>query len=241
MKKFFCLAGLWAIISAILCADTYVKFKEHVGSFYVYGLNRPAMSEEMELWIGDKKMTYILGPRVLLVDTEKDTLSIMDNRTKTYVEAPLPFDPSQIFSEETLTQFLTRQLSCTVTPTKETKQIGKWNCKKHQIEEKMFYGGMYMHLVKYNVWATEDISDIPANFFDLFIQFERFRNPYFMTDAYIQEFKKISGFPILYEGVLHQHGAQRTYKFEATEIATKYPPEDIYTIPADYIRKEKLR
>jgi len=225
------------LFSTILTADVYITIKEQRSAFYDGGRSFPAEDSIREQWIGEDKIAAIVDNLHFIFDLKENGM-IMINRSKEfYVETPLPLDMSKLLDEQFYARVLMFQTQGTVKKTEETRKIGKWDCRKYEIETWIeFEGGRVNETIR-QVWVT---TDVPFNL----EKFKRTNANAYKLNNYGEELilalKEMKGYQILSETTTYSRGDERKSSQEVIEILEKEPPEEIYSIPEGFTKKEKL-
>ncbi len=233
MKKALLLSSLIALTVAIAAsADNYLVQKKHTDAFKMMGKTMPAQDEQSIMWSSNDKMC--LNPdkdTVSIIRLDKKVLWVIYKKKKKYSE--LNLDSLAIMANSVKNEMAglpgmdkMMNVSATVTPTTETKQIGKWNCTKYLISSIM-----PMTSVETVSWNSTDINVD----YDAYAKMKNFASavmPGF--GEMIKEFQKIKGFPVFSESVSKVMGNELKSSEELIEISEKAAPEGIYEIPAGF-------
>ncbi len=99
MKKLFACLALVLVAALSLSADVYVKMKTHTDAVNVMGQTKPASDSFTEQWIGEDKFAMI-GDQSVVIDLKKNLGYIIDHKTKSYLEMPLPLDMMKLLPPE---------------------------------------------------------------------------------------------------------------------------------------------
>lgn len=234
MKKLFLVCLATAVAAPALAADVYVKTAVRTAPVTVMGQTTPARDDVNETWIGATKMATLSGSTATIVDLDRSVMAIINHREKSYVEAPLPFDLSKMLPPEAAPMAAMMQVKVTVTPTGETKKIGRWDCTRYDATVTAM--GMPMKL---QIWATTqvpfDLQAFMTKMMPAVVQGQM------MVDAAsLQEFAKIKGFQIATETTGEMMGAKIHSTTEVVEMAEKAAPAGTYQVPAGYTKKATL-
>ena len=104
-------------------ADVYVKLESHTDSYYYGGITYPEENEIGETWIGADTFVYITERRSVVVNLNTNILLFINHLDSSYVETKLPFDWTNLVSEEMAGRLNMYQTTGTVKESEETK---KW-------------------------------------------------------------------------------------------------------------------
>jgi hypothetical protein len=225
MKKALFLSSLIALTAAItVSADNYLVQKKHTDAFKMMGQTVPAKDEQSVMWSSSDKMC--LNPdkdTVSVIRLDKKVLWVIYKKNKKYSE--LDLDALAAMADVPGMGNM-MNVSATVTPTTETKQIGKWNCTKYQISSTM-----PMTTIETVSWNSTDIKVD----YDAYTKMKNFASavmPGF--GEMIKEFQKIKGFPVFTESVSKIMGNEVKSSEELIEISEKAAPAGIYDIPSGF-------
>lgn len=233
MKKALFLLSLVALTAAItVSADNYLVQKKHTDAFKMMGQTVPAKDEQSVMWSSGDKMC--LNPdkdTISIIRLDKKVLWVIYKKSKKYSE--LNLDSLTAMANKVKNEMADMpgmgnmmNVSATVTPTTETKQIGKWNCTKYQI-----ISTMPMTSVETVSWNSTDIKVD----YDAYAKMKNFSSA--MMPGFndmIKELQKIKGFPVYSESVSKIMGNELKSSEELIEISDKAAPEGIYDIPSGF-------
>jgi hypothetical protein len=213
-------------------ADTYIKQKTHTDGFSMMGQQQPPKDDTIEQWIGDNQMATITGHQAVIVDLTKSVVLMVNNRNKSYVEMTLPLDMSKYLPAQ-MAQMM-GATKVTVTPNGQTQQVGEWQCDGYDMT-------MDMMMMKLNskIWASKTVSfdwqGMAEKLMPLVMQASMRLN-----DESLQELAKIKGVQIKSETSMEMMGTAVKMSQEVLEISTKPAPAGVYTVPADYTKKDQF-
>ncbi len=221
-------------ITGIVCADLYMKQKQHTDSYTVANKTEPAKDEVISIWIGDKGLRSAGPQQSVLIRLDKSTVYVIDNDKKSYSEIPFTLFESAGSAPqmEGLPDFVVNMMKMTasVTPTDETKTIGKYNCKKYiqKLENSMMKS-------ETNLWVTKDI---PVNV----TLYKKYLTAILASSAGMKqmlgdlskELNKIDGVYVYSSTVSTVMNNQLKSTTEIIEIKEDTAPAETYEIPAKY-------
>ena len=234
MKKYFAFLAIVFVAALSLHADIYVKMNTHTDAMAIMGQNTPAKDTVVEQWIGDDKFASVSGDQAYVLDLKKNMGYIINNKSKTYVETPLPLDMTKLLPPEASAFAGMMKWTVAVTPTTETKKIGQWNCTAYDVNVTMMGMGMKMR-----VWASTDVP-FDVNSFVTKIYANLVKGQMMMDDASVKEMMKIKGFQIASDMSGDIMGAKMHTTSEVAEISKKTPPAGVYAVPAGYTKTATL-
>lgn len=235
MKKFFISMMVLAFLFSFAWADIHIKTKIHSDAVTIMGQTQPERNEVSEQWIGDDRYASHSSDNSIIIDLKKNILYFLDHQGKSYVETTLPLDLSTLLPPEMVQMMSMMKMTVTVNPTGQTRTIGSWKCSGYEVNISMM-----MMPMKMTVWAT---TDVPFNV-DQFM--DKFYTPFLklqlrMDDQSLAEMRKIKGYWISSETTGEVMGAKIRSTMEVTEISKASPPPDVYAIPANYRKTDRIR
>lgn len=225
------------VLGNFASADIYIKEVVQTNTYVDGKLISSKQTAVNELWIGDKKITYITPPRILIVDLEEKQISIVNRGARTYVEAALPLDISKLLSEQVKLRFKMHKTTGTVKETGDIKKIMNKNCNGYEVNFQEMYGDTVRGKIKFKVWATTDVS-FDWGIYDIMLQ--NMRIIFNRDEQYRDELRKIKGIQMRLEMTTEQDGTTVNNVEEIVEISEKQPPAGIYSAPSGFTRKDKL-
>jgi hypothetical protein len=237
MKKLILILTVIFVSFAFLSADVYIKTKIHTDAFEMMGQKQPAKDQMTEQWIGETQVAQVSEDNRMVVDLNKNVMYMIYPKTKTYVEAQLPIDMSKLLPPQAAQMASMMKMTVTVTPTGESKMVGKWNCKGYDINM-----NFTMMAMKMKAWATTDVPFDWQSYQDKLM-------PALMKiggatmgfdENAINEFKKIKGMQVASEMTMSVMGQNMKTTTELLEMSKKPAPAGIYSVPAGYTKQEKL-
>ncbi|UCH85160.1 MAG: hypothetical protein JSW50_05575, partial [Candidatus Latescibacterota bacterium] len=128
MKAVLVILAVILVCAGGASADVCFKQHAHTDEYYYGGGVNEAEDQNIEVWFGDKNMAYITENRSIVIDLAAQKLTWVNHNDSTYAETTLPFDWTNIATEETV-QWLGRYPRMgKVTATEETKKINGRQC-----------------------------------------------------------------------------------------------------------------
>jgi hypothetical protein len=215
--------------------DYYVKIIEHRDSFYDGGEITAPQDVTIEMWIGDTRFAYISSTRNFLFNYDKDSLTVINKTQKAYFTIPLPMDMKKYLDSTQILRMY--KIMGTVKETGEEKIINNRKCKGYEIENYIIRDDAHIYDAENKYWVTNDVPFNLNTYYKSYYNINRFTN---YENDYLKEIDKIKGFTLKTEIIIYQRGDKITRQREAVEIIKKTPGNDVYTIPADYKKKEKI-
>lgn len=235
MKKFLISMMVLACLCSFAWADIHIKTKSHSDAVTIMGQTQPERNEVSEQWIGDDRYASHGSDSSIIIDLKKNMLYFLDHQDKSYVETTLPLDISKLMPPEMVQMMSMMKMTVTVNPTGQTKTIGSWKCSGYEVNISMM-----MMPLKMMVWATTDVPFNVDQFMDKFYP-HLLKLQFRLDDQSLAEMRKIKGYWISSETTGEVMGAKIHSTMEVTEISKASPPPNIYAIPADYRKTDKLK
>jgi len=237
MKKIILIILMGLVLGNFASADIYIKDVVKTNTYVDGKLISSKQIAVNELWIGDKKITYITPPRILIVNLEEKQMSVVNRSARTYVEAALPLDISKLLSEQVKLRFKMYKTTGTVKETGDIKKIMNKNCNGYEVNSQEMYGDAVRGKIKFKVWATTEVS-FDLGIYDIMLQ--NMRIIFNRDEQYRDELRKIKGIQMRLEMTTEQDGTTVNNVEEKAEISEKQPPAGIYSAPSGFTRKDKL-
>ena len=231
MKKSFLFFIMLIVTSSFIYSDVYIKREVHTDSYYEDGFMHPAVDRVIETWIGNKKMAYISNSRIIIVDLNKNLMFFINKNEKTYLEIPLPFELAKVVTKQIAPDLQFLAFSGTVETTKESKTIGRWRCRRYNING----SGPYVREIKAWVYPNPPFDMDTYN--KMNINVLKLHN---YDSNFIKEMQKIKGIEIGLDEIVYFRGSTRKRTNRILEISKKTPKTIPYSIPAGYEKRDKL-
>jgi len=223
---------MFLLVSFSSGADTYIKQVIQNKAYVLEGQEHEAREEIIETWIDKNRLAVHGQERSLIVLLDRKIIYYVDHVQKTYVEMTVPVDVNQYFPE-TLEQLM-GQVTVAVTPTEEFQKFEKRDCRMYEVDIDSF-----MISMKMRVWATLDVPFDGKSYLEEMFP-ELAKVTYLLTDNAVAELLKIEGFHYRTEIVLNFMGAEMETIQEVVEMARKSVPDNIYALPRNYTKKDRL-
>lgn len=227
MKKLLLVSILVLLSVTFLSADVYIKQQIKTSAF----MNQPAKDMLQEQWFGTNKIATITQDNSYAVNLNEKKFYLIYNKSKTYVEATLPLDISKLMPEQMagMMKGMMDSMTVSVQPNGQSKKILNWNAKGYDVKMNMM--GMDMKMV---FWAA---TDVPFDWKKLSsLSYELYKAQMKVGEKFINEFKKIEGFPIAYD--MEMMGMKMS--LTTVEISDKPSPAGVYAPPTGYTKKDKM-
>ncbi len=215
-------------------ADHVIKGKRHTDAVSIMGQTQPAKDEEVTTWMAKDKMRRDEGETTMLVRFDTKKIYMINHPDETYSEMDLPIDLEQVIPPEAKQMMDSMELSSTVTDTGETKTINDWTCKKYLVEIAVSMMGMSMPITM-GIWTSKDLG-VDADLYKKFYAETLSLNP--MFEDFIEEFKKMDGYPVRTEFSMKMMGAEQKQWEEVVSVEKMDAPAGTYDLPEGYTKTE---
>jgi hypothetical protein len=233
-------------------ADIYLKYKQHTDGFQMMGQTQPAKDVIQETWIAEDMTRTDDAGKSIIMRLDQKRIYFVDHQQKKYTDMPLEFekmadhamkDDEDMSAEDKqqAKQFMQgmmkgmSQMQVTVTETKETKKIGKWNCTKYIQKLTTVMGPSDTE-----IWATRDIR-VDTDLLNKMQAASMTMMPG-MEDSMTQvatEMKKIKGVAVLSVSTMAMMNTSVKTTRELLDYTEKKVPPDFFEPPKDY-RKAQM-
>lgn len=237
MKKTVFIAHVILILGSIAFADICIKeevWREEYSEGKKIGSEKEGTNE---LWIGKSRVSYSVPGNTLIVDLDKNQFVFIHHKSKTYVEATLPLDMTNVLSERLQARFRTQKTTGTVKETGETMKIMEKECKAYEVNMQELVGSVAVRDSVITVWATTDLS---FDWKGMDTLMENLRKIHNRDEKLRNELKKIKGIQMLLESAAEEGGAALKYVEKVVEMSEKEPPPSVYSVPPGYEKREKI-
>ncbi|NIO02190.1 MAG: DUF4412 domain-containing protein [Candidatus Latescibacteria bacterium] len=225
------------IAAPLAQADTFIKQKSHTDGYYYGGVNTPAVDRDIEIWIGDGKISYIHEHRKVVLDLNKNTLLFINRDDSTYAETALPLDWTNILSEQDAARVQMFQTDGLVEDTGKTRKINGRKCRCYDVSSWIMYEGTKYNERDVKIWVTTDVP-FDLNMYDeMTPHLLRLQN---YKDQFAKQLETVKGFSIASDEDVVIKGFTIKSTDEVLEIKEKEPPADAYSAPEGFTKKEKL-
>jgi len=228
------LAVLAAVsVATVAGADTKIVKKQHSDAYTVMGQAQPAHDETTTTWLAADRLRSDQGETSFIVRLDTSSLLVLDHEAKTFSEIKLPVDVSSLIPPEMaagMAKMMT--FTATVTPSDETKVIGKWKTRRFDI--KLSSPMLEMTSV---VWVTKDVDFDIASFTSMGEQILRMQPG---MAGIAEELRKIDGFQVRQDNVTKMTMGGNTEVRSSEEVVSVEDvpaPAGTYEPPADYQKR----
>lgn len=215
---------------SVLKADHVIKGKKHTDAFSMMGQSQPAKDEETTTWLGKDKMLRDEGEITTLIRLDKNKMYLINHSDKTYSEMDLPLDMEAALPPEAKQMMSSMDVSSKITDTGETQTINEWKCKKYLVEISVSMMGMSWP-IKMEMWTSDDLGIDMDQYKKLYAETLAL-NPMFQD--FVEEFKKMEGYPVVTEFSMEMMGAEQKYREEVFSVEKIDAPAGTYELPEGY-------
>jgi len=243
MKTFRRIPIAFAILASVMLvfssasADIFLKQKVHTDAFQMMGQTKPASDDISSIWIATDKIRIDNANQTTLIRMDKNVSYVIDHVKKTYFEMPMGGVPKSGDEDQAMGEAMSSMMGSfkvIVTPTGESKVVGKWNCKKYIQDLQTFMGPM-----KAEVWATEDIKIDAAQYMKFYTAALSKQSMGQAGNDAINEFKKIKGVMVLTTSTTTIMNTTIKSSTELLEYKEGNAPAGHFELPAGY-KKTKM-
>ncbi len=240
MKRLITIIAVVLVTFTFLSADIYIKQNQHTDAVSMMGQTQPAKDQIQEIWIADSKMATHTKDVSMLLDTGKKVMYMVNHGNKSYIEMALPVDISKYMPEQMrgMMESMMGSLKVTTTPNNGAKTIQAWKCNGYDVKMEMSMMGMPM-VMNMKVWASTDVPFDWEGVMKMMMD-NMMKAQMRLSDAAIQEMKKVKGYWIEVEMAMNMMGADVKSKTEVLEISKKSADANVYAVPEGYTKKDKM-
>ncbi len=227
MKKLLIVSMLVLFSVAFLSADVYIKQQTKTGAF----MGQPAKEFVQEQWFDYNRIATVSPENSFIVNMSEKKFVMINHGAKTYIETTLPLDMSALMPEQMagMMKSMMDGITVSVKPNGQSQKIMTWNAQGYDVIMNVM--GMEMKMV---FWAS---TEVPFDWKKLSaLSAELYKAQLRVGEKFIEEFKKIEGYPIATDMDVMGMKINMT----TLEIGDKTPPAGIYTAPAGYTKKDRL-
>lgn len=234
------LISLILLNSTFIFADIYMKQKTVTSGFSMMGQNQPGEEKIQEIWLTPDKIASISADEAMIMENNSNKMIFINHSNKSYYEMVMDMDAMASQSGEEMDEeekaamqnmmSAMGNIKITITPTNETKKIGKWNCKKYIQKMEIFTGPIVSEM-----WVTEQIK-IDYTQYAKFMTSMMSKMPG-MKQAmanYMKEIKKMKGVAVLTTSTNKIMGQEMKSSTELLEFKEEKAPASVFKIPAGY-------
>jgi hypothetical protein len=228
MKKLILIASIVVISFAFLHADVYIKQKTNTGAF----MGQPPKEIFSEHWLGANKMAVISPDTSMIMDLGANKLYMVYHKNKSFIETDLPLDMTKLMPEQMaqMMKGMMDGMTISVQPNGQTRKVLNWNSNGYDV--KITVMGME---IKMAFWACKDVPFDWKKYGSMYS--EVYKAQFRMGKKFMDEFKKVEGFPVATE--MDAMGMKVTTT--TVEINPKKAAgAGVYSVPAGYTKKDKL-
>lgn len=234
------LIGIFLLNATYLFADIYMKQKTTTSGFSMMGQTQPGEEKVQEIWLAKDKIATVSEDEAMIMENNSNKMIFINHTNKSYAEMVMDMDTIAAQSGEEMDEeekaamknmmAAMGNIKITITPTSETKKIGKWNCKKYIQKMEIFTGPIVSEM-----WVTNQIK----------IDYDQYAK--FMTSMiskmpgmkqamanYMQEIKKMKGVAVLTTSTNKIMGQEMKSSTELLEFKEGKAPANVFKIPAGY-------
>lgn len=227
------------LLSQTVSAAVYMKQRVTQSGM----MGQPGGTQVHEMWISGSKVRTDMGTQSIIMDLDRNVVIMLDHTEQTASE--MPMDMSKIMEEqmggessedrEGMQQMMQNmmKMTMTVTPTRETKKIGQWNCTRYNQTLQTAMG-----TINTEIWATEDIKiDMDVYQKSTMAMLKRQPGIGASMEDMAKEQQKIKGVQVLQKATGQMMGMNFESTTELLEAREAKAPDGIFSKPAGYKAK----
>lgn len=249
MKTIIIFLCVFILITMVVQADVYVKGTQNVETRYHHGSLYPEYDMVHEWWFGKNKLTFIrhefrnfegflIVPAMrITLDKERKHITVINLSEKTFVKIHLQMDLSSHIDQSLVERLNNYQINGIIKKTGKKKTIHQKVCEVYTVSEWIIFQKERFYDRERTIMVT---SDVPFNWQivnELYQWIRSFFNP---QKSYLLELKNLKGFLMAANNIRFSSGKQLKSSFRILKICQKEAPKNIYDIPKDFKKKEKL-
>ncbi len=232
------------LFSSGLMADVYMKQKSTTSGFQMMGQSQPGEEKIIEMWMTKDKIASISPTETSIMYAKDNKIVFINHTDKTWMEMVLSSDAMEgqmggkdmdKEDKEAFNKMMQgmSDIKITITPTSETKKIGKWMCKKYIQTVEMFTGPM-----KSEIWTTESLK-MDQELYTRFMSsmFAKMPGMDKSMGKYVKEMKKLKGVAVLTTMTHTIMGNDMTSTTELLDYKTGTAPAKIFKYPPPGYKK----
>ncbi len=211
-------------------ADFKVVQKNHTDAVKMMGHEQPARDIVSTTWIGDRMMRMDEGDSSFIVRLDRKKLYLVDHAEKKVTEVEIPIDISRYLPPQ-MQQMMAgmMKMSATVTPTDETRKVGRWTARKYLITI-----SSPMMSTKQVAWAAKDLGFDVSTYAAMAREIMKLQPG---MEEVVKELSKVEGMVVLQESTTTVMGSSVKSRQEVVSVETSGPPPGGYEPPSDYTRE----
>ncbi len=229
-----CCLGVLLAVAGGASADTKIVQQSHQGSIAIMGQLQPATDTERVLWIGEQRLSMTEGDTSFIVQTDTNTLLVIDHVQQTVSRVALPVDFEELLPPGVLDQMMPMlAFEVHVKPTDETKMVGPWKARRYDVTMDSQFS-----TVENTVWATQDVEVDWNHYRRLFHQIISLQPG---SQQMIEKLQAIDGLAVEESSVTRMKmagDAEITSRDITVSVETLDPPPGVYDPPAGYTEQE---
>ncbi len=237
VKALFAILIISLIQPSFAVADICVKHKSHTDGYYYGGRVYPEEDREAEVWIGDKKISYIHQHRTVILDLNENLLTFVNRDDSTYAETALPLEWMNLVPEQLILTLRRYQTYGVVRQTGETRVINGRNCKGYEVNSWLLIEGGRYNERDAEIWVATDVPFDLETFEEMEVHVLKLQNN---SDEFLKELGKIEGYEVASDTDIYIKGFSIRSTDEVVGMFEREAPAGIYSAPAGFVKKEKL-
>jgi len=215
------------MVAGAVAADTKIVRASHTDAVEMMGQKRPAQDSEVVVWIGQDRMSRDDGSTGMIVRLDEKKMYILDHEGRTASAIDLPVDLEKLMPPgmgAAMAQMA--KFDIKVTPSDETKTIGKWTAKRYDINI-----SNSMMQATTAVWITQDVELDTDTYRRLSTEVMAMQPG---LGELAVKMREIGGLDVLSETTTSMMGKQIGSSEKVISVEDGTPPAGTYEIPEGY-------
>lgn len=235
IPRLLCAALLILALPTAAAADTLLRLATHQDAHQLAGRQQPARDGEIEVWIGDGRVSRSDGNTTVIYVAADDRLFLVDHGAETYSVVELPIDFASLVPEQMKEMTEMWKMSATVEATDDSRDIDGWKARRYEMEMTNPAG----LAIRTDLWVSRDVElgDQALGLYRSLASKMLEMQPGGAEVA--DQLAKIEGFPVLQEATIDMGGTSLATR-EALESIERdvEPPAGTYEVPEGYAEQE---
>jgi len=212
-----------ALVVTAAGADTKIIQQVHTDGM----MGQPPTEATNTIWITKDKMRTDSGDTSVVVRLDTMKLYLLDHGQKVYNTINLPPNIAKLLPAEMQQMMSSMQLTITVTPSDETKEIQGLKVRRFDVAM-----SNSMMQLKQTVWACKDAGFDYVSGRDAYAAMQSMQPG--MGKGAFDELKKVDGFQLEMEGTITMMGNNIGMSQKTVSIDDQIAPLGTYEPPSDY-------
>ncbi len=232
MKKLLALSLIALSLPLASFGEVRIVHRIHVNSFYHEGVQRPERTSTLEIWLGPARMVCLAPGLKIVVDSDRDLVTLVNDAAKTYAQAALGKPVLASMTPDDREATPDHEMKASVRETAGARIILGRSCRGYSIDIRSNLDH------KITAWTSADVPFDLAAYRVLIGKLYRFLG---RTDgSSIEALLSVDGYILAQENVADLKGETIRVNRDVIEIVEKTPPPGLFAVPAGYAKKPGL-